>query len=86
MPKHETLRIRCDAQLKAQLDALAARDNRTMSNLALHVLTKYIETQGPGEPLRETPPPSGQPVPVTPPAKSPVVYPRPKRSARGHLE
>lgn len=62
MSKSHTLRIRCDAQLKADLDALAARENRTMSNLALHVLTQYTQAHAAApEPMRETAPPYGQP-------------------------
>jgi len=38
----DTLRIRCDTKLKKSLAALARREQRTMSNLALHVLTEYV--------------------------------------------
>jgi len=40
----DTLRIRCDTKLKKSLAALARREQRTMSNLALHVLTEYVRS------------------------------------------
>lgn len=38
----DTLRIRCETSLKESLAKLARRQQRTMSNLALHVLTEYV--------------------------------------------
>jgi predicted transcriptional regulator len=58
MPKHDTLRIRCDAQLKADLEVLARRENRSMSNLALHILTQYTAAHETASLLRETPAPN----------------------------
>ena len=38
----DTLRIRCESSLKKSLDELARKQQRTMSNLALHVLIEYV--------------------------------------------
>lgn len=89
MSKHDTLRIRCDAKLKADLDALAARENRSMSNLALHVLSQYIQSHAAAsEPLRETPAPYGSPPPppATPSTPAPPARPPRKPRGRGHVE
>lgn len=40
----DTLRIRCETSLKKSLDTLARKQQRTMSNLALHILTEYVRS------------------------------------------
>jgi len=59
----DTLRIRCETSLKESLAKLARRQQRTMSNLALHVLTEYVRlhTEEP-----DTPPLTPKTAAITP--------------------
>jgi predicted transcriptional regulator len=45
MAKMQSISIRMDAELRGELEKLAARENRKLSNLVETVLRRYVEAQ-----------------------------------------